>query len=842
AYVAWGELPEPEDGAADDYAPYRQSTLERLTAFQARRLEAMEWIASRLEPNKYMEKTPFRLPDLAEFESRARHLAQALDEFLTLERHVELAGWKSARLLPPERRALLGETLLVRYDEADQDEGVAEQNRENRRRKELYEQYRAEYQASHPNAKRVTLPPEQKRECDWKPAGMRFRLRFETEGVDGDLDAILGLCALREGDSVVAYPRLTQDSRLPEDERTDNTPTPKQMLYGARARIVGIEVQKDEAGRVVSGFVEVEMSEPRGGTSARGYTFSAIPQPLRPGEVYTLDPDPNDFMGMWCAKVVEGLCAIEDGREAARHTLYDRLAHPDLSEAVEWPEAARAAQRRFLDGLAAFHEIGLMHELEESKHAYIGGEGDAPILLVQGPPGTGKSYSTAYAILARLQGALAAGKEYRILLSCKTHAATDVLLAAVLGAVNKLKELREHRPDLWDRYFDARTLDVPLMRFRPKGTVPDGILTVPRDEELPTGELRAADRIASHPFCVFAATPGGIYSAITKRWSGRNASLFGHFFCDLLVLDEASQMSLPEAMMAALPLAPAGQLVVVGDPRQMPPIVKHDWENEPRRTFGEYKSYESLFRTLLAGRPPLIQFAESFRLHAAMAEFLREEIYRHDGIDFHSKKSPRLEERAHADPLVAAALSPEHPIVVIVHDEAGSQTLNAFERRLITPVLKALADGESYGLDAEEGLGVVVPHRAQRAALKSALPELVSLDPVTGEVRAQAVDTVERFQGAEREVILVSATESDREYLQNSGEFLLDPCRLTVALSRAKTKMILVASRSVFGYFSSDEALFANSQIWKNLLRRTCTEKLWEGEIEGQNVTVWGNR
>jgi hypothetical protein len=53
--------------------------------------------------------------------------------------------------------------------------------------------------------------------------------------------------------------------------------------------------------------------------------------------------------------------------------------------------------------------------------------------------------------------------------------------------------------------------------------------------------------------------------------------------------------------------------------------------------------------------------------------------------------------------------------------------------------------------------------------------------------------------------------------------------------------MILVASESVFRYFSSDEEQFANSQIWKNLLRRTCTEKLWEGEVEGHKVTVWGN-
>ena len=88
---------------------------------------------------------------------------------------------------------------------------------------------------------------------------------------------------------------------------------------------------------------------------------------------------------------------------------------------------------------------------------------------------------------------------------------------------------------------------------------------------------------------------------------------------------------------------------------------------------------------------------------------------------------------------------------------------------------------------------------------------------------------------------MVGATESDRSYLLASPDFLLDPRRLTVALSRAKQKMILVASRSVFDLFSADEETFANAQLWKNLLRRTCTVPLWEGAIEGTGVKVWGN-
>jgi pyruvate-ferredoxin/flavodoxin oxidoreductase len=71
--------------------------------------------------------------------------------------------------------------------------------------------------------------------------------------------------------------------------------------------------------------------------------------------------------------------------------------------------------------------------------------------------------------------------------------------------------------------------------------------------------------------------------------------------------------------------------------------------------------------------------------------------------------------------------------------------------------------------------------------------------------------------------------------------YLLDPRRLTVALSRAKEKLVLVASRSVFELFSADDETYANALLWKNLLRRTCVVPLWQGEREGVGVRVWGN-
>ncbi len=835
AYAAWNEL-EPSPGARDDFHAYRGATPALLAGFQARRLEAIEWVTKDFNGNAQTEKSLFDLPDLATFQDKARSLAHALDEFLTLERHVDLAAWKRVRLAPPERRVLSGDTLIVRYDEDDQEPGIAAQNREHAALQELKERMLAEARGASPDTPAAGLSSEQRKQVQWSHDGLRFRLRLDLSGVDCDLDEALGLSTLRPGDRVVLCPRLSYDSRLPKEQRVPFTPTPKQMLYGQRADIVELDVRRNAAGRAVEAWADIRMADAHGARDSRGFIFGGWDLPLVDGQRYTLDADPTDWQGYHCAKITEGLCADET------NTLYERL-NGVVPAIIASPEA-EAAQSRFLEGLDVLYAAGALHDFEPSKRAYIGEHGDAPLLLVQGPPGTGKSYATGFAVFARLQAAMAAGRDARFVVSCKTHAATDVLLRSIAQVQLRLAQYQRAYPDIFGVYFDARLLDVPLYRFPARESIADGVVSLPRKDERRKGTPQAVEMLASHPWCVLAATPGGVYRMIADRWAA--SRLFDHAVCDYLVLDEASQMNLPEAVMAALLLKPDGKVIVVGDHRQMPPIVKHDWENEPRRTFQEFRSYESLFVALLALHPPMIQFEESFRLHADMAEFLRREVYAQDGIRYHSHSHEMLPQARYADPFVAAVLAPEHPIVVVVHDEMSSQLANPFERHLLSPVLDALAAPHLLGLlNAEgvvrEGVGVVVPHRAQRAAIQDSMRALSILDPQTGAVRLSAVDTVERFQGDERVAILVSATESDPQYLLASSEFLLDPRRLTVALSRAKRKMVLVASVSVFSLFSTDESVFESSQLWKNLLRRTCTFKLWEGQRDGHHVTVWGN-
>ena len=480
AYAAWGEIAAPNAGEKDPYQAFRGATVDLIEGFQRRRLEALEHISNDFTGNRDTTKTNFAIPDLASFAGKARGLAEALQEFVTIERHVELAAWKSARLAPPERRVLAGDTLLVRYLESDQLPGVAATYRKNLQRRELHEEQRLRYSAAHPDARQARLSREEKALSDPLPIAEPFRLRIDVSDVDVSLDDALALSTLKDGERVIVEPRWTFDGRLPPEEQKPLTPTPKQLLYGMRHDVIEIEVDRDGEGLAVNAWLHVRPAGPVLSGNPPGFLFGGHEEDLIDGKLYSIDGDPNSIYGFWGAKVVQGLLAGE------RNTLFSRVAQE--TNAVKWPAAAQEDQARFMTGLQAVHEAGAGPGFEPSKVEFIGERGDAPLLLVQGPPGTGKSFTTAYAILARVQGALAAGMPFRVLAGAKTHAATDVLLESIQRAQERLRTIRAEHPELFAAYFDDRLLDVPLFRLQARQNVPDGVTTVRAKGRRQTGD------------------------------------------------------------------------------------------------------------------------------------------------------------------------------------------------------------------------------------------------------------------------------------------------------------------------------------------------------------------
>ncbi|HEX6817091.1 MAG TPA: C-terminal helicase domain-containing protein, partial [Ktedonobacterales bacterium] len=106
------------------------------------------------------------------------------------------------------------------------------------------------------------------------------------------------------------------------------------------------------------------------------------------------------------------------------------------------------------------------------------------------------------------------------------------------------------------------------------------------------------------------------------------------------------------------------------------------------------------------------------------------------------------------------------------------------QARVVTRLIRALLEADVL----PEQIGVIAPYRAQVAAIRQRL-SIRAIGGVT-------VDTVDRFQGAERRVILFSFGGRVAASPYTRGmDFLADPNRLNVALTRAQRKLILVGER-----------------------------------------------
>jgi DNA replication ATP-dependent helicase Dna2 len=120
----------------------------------------------------------------------------------------------------------------------------------------------------------------------------------------------------------------------------------------------------------------------------------------------------------------------------------------------------------------------------------------------------------------------------------------------------------------------------------------------------------------------------------------------------------------------------------------------------------------------------------------------------------------------------------------------------------------------------KQGLGVVTPHRAQEGLIISRLQDVFpALSP---SLIRDAVDTVERFQGQERDVIVASFALGDPDAILREDEFLHNLNRFNVLASRARAKLIVLVSQEVVDHLSSDLEVLRDSRLLKVYAQSFC--------------------
>ena len=624
-----------------------------------------------------------------------------------------------------------------------------------------------------------------------KTEGGEDRAEFEFAGMDGERQAAADIRTLRfrEGDWVVLNPLLGETGKfLPASKLVRGRLAVVEELGEARVRL-----------RLLSmNFRNSDFRYPH---------WSFKPEA---GTLCTIDEMADDLNA-------------DKFLEACRHAASNHLYHW-LTNAEEGrrPRGIRPKRLRDASDIAALaSRAQAPHGLTAAQARVVGGYLQERVLVLQGPPGTGKSHTLGFAVLARALALATPARPFRVAVAAKTHAASSIALASIARSARQLSRAGAG---------DARL--APLARLRVAKICNDA------GEELAAGverlfagggdEFSAGEQWAmllGEPLLIVGGTPGGIYNLVKKGASRGKAIDWTQELFDLIVVDEASQMGIAEALTAAAFMRGDGQFVAIGDHRQMPPILAHAWDRESRRDLRHAQPHLSIFETLRALGFKGEALDQSFRIPAEIAGFLQRHIYAEDGIDFRSDNRVRIASDGTLDGWLGAAFAPEHALVVVEHDESGSQQSNEFEAALVEALARVACERLNCG--GAGGIGVVVPHRAQKALLRARLPHLSS-----------SIDTVERFQGGERELMILSATVSDREFALAESSFLLEPRRLTVAISRPKRKLIVIASRAVFDLIPADLDEYERGALWKYLRHECGHTTLWEGDIEGRRVRV----
>jgi DNA replication ATP-dependent helicase Dna2 len=248
------------------------------------------------------------------------------------------------------------------------------------------------------------------------------------------------------------------------------------------------------------------------------------------------------------------------------------------------------------------------------------------------------------------------------------------------------------------------------------------------------------------------------------------------------VFDEAGQLPIPHALPGMLR---SQRWIFFGDHQQLPPVVT----------------------TAHADREASVSVFE--HLHRHYGSHLLDTTYRlNDGVCrvisdafYAGRLRPEPSAAVRRLPFVPGGrlddvLDPEHAVVWLRLDHHQPGQRSPEEANATADLVDDLV--RRHGVAPRE-IAVIAPFRAQARLLRSAIQH----KGIAG-TEALVVDTVERIQGQEREVVVVSLTAGDPHESRGRGAFHLSLNRLNVALSRARTKAVLVASAHAFGALPHD--------------------------------------
>ncbi|TFH59647.1 DEAD/DEAH box helicase [Peribacillus frigoritolerans] len=460
--------------------------------------------------------------------------------------------------------------------------------------------------------------------------------------------------------------------------------------------------------------------------------------------------------------------------------------------------------------------------------------------LIWGPPGTGKSRTLRAIIMGAILAAHLAEKPLRILVSASTYTAIDnVLLDSCSEIQNNLSFIPVQTARLRSAFSSLPTGAEENLNF----------LDIEVDHNSPTLQdfltnLRNADGIY-----LVGATPDQVYNLIKKRQRFIQEELF-----DLILIDEASQMDVSHAVLPLCTLAEGGSLILAGDPKQLAPIHHAEAPLELEDFVGNIYNYMKEFYNVSD-----IMLDVNYRSNKKIVELGYEAGYNRSltaySPDLKLSLTSPLDEvepanwpgDLHWTRKYSELMDPNKSLVSFVYPDGKSSQWNDFEVETVAGLIKAVygkvskrleneldingnvltSSNESYTADDfwRHGIGVVTPHRAQQSKLVTRLQELFGPNVSNLSIIREAVDTVERFQGQQRDIIITSFALGDPDLISDEEEFLMNLNRFNVIASRARAKLVVLVSQEIIDHLASDIEVLRDSRLLKVFAESYCTNR-----------------
>ena len=266
---------------------------------------------------------------------------------------------------------------------------------------------------------------------------------------------------------------------------------------------------------------------------------------------------------------------------------------------------------------------------------------------------------------------------------------------------------------------------------------------------------------------------------------------------DVVLFDESSQITLPLAIMGMLA---GSKYIFIGDENQLPPVTILSDEDLKQTSIFAY----------LSGRGNETMLNITYRLNDILTKWPSHTFYRDELTSSAEASTRRLLLSPETTPW-DFVLDPEAPSVFLDLCHQNTTIRSRIEAEVVLELVLSLLTREV----SPEEIGVVVPYRAQSRLIRSLMRRNLMDDDL---LRKLVVDTVERMQGQEREVVLVSFATASPKFAAKVADFLFQPQRLNVAVTRPRTKLILVGSHHMLDADQFDPEQASTIKMLRDLI------------------------